>query len=67
MGDSINNGHIRRMDNKIVRTTLVQTALRAVKHNEYLRNFYLKLKNKKENGEAIIVVARKMLEIITRH
>ncbi|MDR2066823.1 MAG: hypothetical protein LBP57_03175 [Endomicrobium sp.] len=53
------------MDNKIVRTTLVQAALRAVKYNEYLRNFYLKLKNKKGSGKTIIVVARKKLEIIT--
>ncbi|MDR1522834.1 MAG: hypothetical protein LBS29_02610 [Endomicrobium sp.] len=67
MGDSISNGHITRMDNKIFRTTLGQVALTTVKYNQYLRNFYLKLKNKKENGKAIIAIARKMLEIITRH
>jgi hypothetical protein len=54
------------MGNKILRTTLVQVSLIAIKYNEYLRSFYLKLKNKKGSGKAIIATARKMLEIIYR-
>jgi transposase len=65
-GGKESNGHITRMGNKILRTTLVKAALIAIKYNEYLRSFYLKLKNKKGSGKAIIAVARKMLEIIYR-
>jgi len=64
--DKEKTGHITRMGNKIVRTTLVQVTLIAIKYNEYLRRFYLKLKAKKCTGKAIIATARKMLEIIYR-
>jgi transposase len=64
--DKESNRHITRMGNKILRTTLVQVTLIAIKYNEYLRKFYLKLKAKKCTGKAIIATARKMLEIIYR-
>ncbi|MCL2335541.1 MAG: IS110 family transposase [Endomicrobia bacterium] len=59
-------GHITRMGNKILRTTLVQVTLIAIKYNDYLRRFYLRLKEKKCSGKAIIATARKMLDIIYR-
>ena len=43
---------------------MVQVALIAIRYNEYLRSFYLRLKEKKGSGKAIIATARKMLEII---
>ena len=63
-GDKKSSGHITRMGNKIVRTTLVQVALIAIKYNEHIRSFYYRLKGKKGSGKAIIATARKMLEII---
>jgi transposase len=65
-GDTVSSGHITRMGNKILRTTLVQVTLIAIRYNEYLKSFYLRLKNKKGSGKAIIATARKMLEIIYR-
>ena len=65
-GDTVSHGHITRRGNKILRTTLVQVALIAIKYNSYLRKFYDKLKAKKGSGRAIIATARKMLEIIYR-
>jgi hypothetical protein len=50
----------------LLRTTLVQASLIAIRYNEHLRNFYLRLKQKKGSGKAIIATARKMLEIIYR-
>jgi len=64
--DKEKTGHITRNGNKIVRTALVQVALIAIRYNEYLRKFYLKLKAKKCSGKAIIATARKMLDIIYR-
>jgi transposase len=46
-GDKKSSGHITLMGNKIVRTTLVQVALTAVKYKEHLRSFYYRLKVKK--------------------
>lgn len=60
------SGRITKMGNKIARTSLVQCALIAIKYNDYLRNFYLKLKAKKGSGKAIIATARKLLSIIYR-
>jgi transposase len=62
--DKESKGHITKKGNKILRTTLVQVALVAIRYSEYLKRFYLRLKVKKGSGKAIIAVARKMLEII---
>lgn len=62
--DVIRHGRITKRGDKILRTTLVQVALVAIRYNFYLRNFYLRLKQKKGSGKAIIATARKMLGII---
>lgn len=62
--ESIRHGHITKRGDKILRTTLVQVALIAIRYNSYLRNFYNRLKQKKGSGKAIIATARKMLSII---
>ena len=59
-------GRITKMGNKIARTALVQSTLIAIKYNDYLRSFYLRLKDKKGSGKAIIATARKFLGIIYR-
>lgn len=59
-------GRITKMGNKIARTALVQSTLVAIRYNNYLRNFYLRLKTKKGSGKAIIATARKLLGIIYR-
>jgi len=62
--ETVHHGHITKRGNKILRTTIVQTTLIAIKYNSYLKNFYLRLKQKKGSGKAIIATSRKMLEII---
>ena len=53
-----------RKGNKLLRTILVQCGLVAIRYNEKLKQFYLKIKNKKGHGKAIVAVARKLLVII---
>jgi transposase len=62
--DTVSHGHITRRGNKVLRTTLVQVALIAIKYSSYMRKFYDRLKAKKGSGKAIIATARKMLEVI---
>lgn len=62
--ETIRHGRITKRGDKILRTTLVQVALIAIKYNPYLKTFYLRLKQKKGSGKAIIATARKMLSII---
>lgn len=59
-------GRITKMGNKIARTALVQSTLIAIKYNDYLRSFYIRLKSKKGSGKAIIATARKLLGIVYR-
>lgn len=59
-------GRITKMGNKIGRTALVQSTLIAIKYNDYLRNFYFRLKSKKGSGKAIIATSRKLLSIVYR-
>lgn len=63
---TIRHGHITKRGDKILRTTIVQVTLIAIKYNEYLRKFYLRLKKAKGSGKAIIATARKMVDIIYR-
>lgn len=63
-GDTVHYGRITKMGNKIGRTTVVQSTLIAIRYNDYLRNFYLRLKAKKGSGKAIIATARKYLAIV---
>lgn len=60
------HGRITKMGNKIARTASVQSALIALRYNEYLRKFYQRLKGKQGSGKAIIATARKLLVIIYR-
>lgn len=62
--ETIRYGKITKQGDKILRTTLVQVALVAIRYNTYLRNFYIRLKQKKGSGKAIIATARKILSII---
>lgn len=62
--ETIRHGRITKRGDKILRTTLVQVALIAIKYNRYLRSFYDRIKHKKGSGKAIIATARKMLSII---
>lgn len=62
--ETVHHGKITRHGNKLARTTLVQCAMIAIKYSGYLKEFYLKLRNKKGHGKAIIACARKLLNII---
>lgn len=67
VGDSnetIRHGRITKRGNKLGRSTLVQCTLVAVRYSTYLKSFYLRLKEKKGAGKAIIATARKLLGII---
>jgi transposase len=57
-------GSITKKGNKEGRTALVQCTLVAIKYNFILRAFYLKIKNKKGSGKAIIATSRKLLGLI---
>ena len=63
-GETVHYGRITKMGNSIGRTTLVQSTLVAIRYNDYLKNFYLRLKAKKGSGKAIVATARKYLIII---
>jgi len=57
-------GRITKRGSRMVRATLVQCTLSAINHNQILKQFYFKLKERKGSGKAIIAAARKMLELI---
>jgi len=63
---TIRHGSITKRGDKILRTTIVQVTLIAIKYNNYLKSFYLRLKKAKGSGKAIIATARKMVDIIYR-
>lgn len=63
-GDRVCHGRITKQGSKLGRTTLVQCTLVAIKYSPYLRRFYLRLKQKKGSGKAIIATSRKLLGII---
>lgn len=62
--DTVHHGRITKKGSKLGRTTLVQCTLVAIRYSPYLRNFYLRLKQKKGSGKAIIATSRKLLGII---
>lgn len=64
--ETIRQGRITKMGNKIARTALVQSTLIAIKYNDYLRSFYIRLKAKKGSGKAIIATSRKLLGTVYR-
>lgn len=64
--ETFHYGRITKMGNKAARTALVQAAFTAIRYNDYLRAFYLRLKAKKGTGKAIVATARKLLTIVHR-
>jgi len=57
-------GRITKRGNKLVRTTLVQCTLIAIRYSGYLNGFYRRIKDRRGAGKAIIATARKLLKII---
>lgn len=62
--ERVKTGKITKRGSKTGRTTLVQCTLAAIRYNEYLRNYYERIKAKSGHGKAKIAVARKYLGII---
>jgi transposase len=62
--DHVSQGRITKQGSKLGRTTLVQCTLIAIRYSPYLKKFYLRLKQKKGSGKAIIATSRKLLGII---
>ena len=58
------HGRITKQGNKLVRTTLVQCTLSAIRYSGYLSAFYRRIKERRGSGKAIIATARKLLTII---
>ena len=57
-------GRITKRGNRLVRTTLVQCTLVAIRYSGYLNAFYRRIKERRGAGKAIIATARKLLTII---
>lgn len=62
--DTDNRGRISKRGNKLMRTTLVQCTLIAIRYSGYLNSFYRRVKERRGAGKAIIATARKLLTII---
>jgi hypothetical protein len=59
-----NRGRITKRGNRLLRSTLVQCTLVAVRYSPYLKSFYNRIKDRRGTGKAIIATARKLLTII---
>jgi len=57
-------GRITKRGDKLMRTTLVQCTLIAIRYSGHLNAFYRHLKERRGFGKAIIATARKLLTII---
>lgn len=57
-------GHITKQGSRMLRWILIQCANIAIRHDEYLRNFYLRIKKRRGHNIAIVATARKMLVCI---
>ncbi len=58
------HGRITKRGNKLMRTTLVQCTLIAIRYSGYLNSHYRRIKERRGAGKAIIATARKLLKII---
>ena len=58
------SGRITKRGNKLMRTTLVQCTLSAIRYSGYLNAYYCRIKDRRGAGKAIIATARKLLAII---
>lgn len=59
-----NRGRITKQGNKLMRTTLVQCTLIALRYSGYLNAYYRRIKERRGTGKAIIATSRKFLGII---
>ncbi|MDD4937128.1 MAG: IS110 family transposase [Acidiphilium sp.] len=59
-----NRGRITKRGNKLMRTTLVQCTLIAIRYSGYLNAYYRRIRERRGSGKAIIATARKFLGII---
>ena len=57
-------GHITKQGSRMLRWILIQCANIAIRHDEYLRSFYLRIKRRRGHNIAIVATARKMLVCI---
>ncbi|WP_456467959.1 IS110 family RNA-guided transposase [Archaeoglobus sp.] len=57
-------GHITKQGSRMLRWILIQCANVAIRHDEYFRNFYLRIKRRRGHNIAIVATARKMLVCI---
>lgn len=62
--DTDSRGRITKRGNRLMRTTLVQCTLTAVRYSGYLNAFYRRIKERRGAGKAIIATARKLLAIV---
>jgi len=57
-------GHITKQGSRMLRWILIQCANVAIRHDDYLRSFYLRIKRRRGHNIAIVATARKMLVCI---
>ncbi|MFH1561199.1 MAG: IS110 family transposase [Patescibacteria group bacterium] len=60
-GGKTRKGRITKLGNPIVRWALVQAAYRAIRKDPYLKDFYQRIAQRRDNKKAIVAVARKLL------
>jgi transposase len=65
-GDHAYHGHITRQGSPWLRWALVQIAIRAVRGDSALENFYLRVRKRSSAKIARVAVARKLAEISWR-
>lgn len=63
-GQQCYHGRITKQGNKYIRWALVESAQVAIRHDEHLRRWYLKLSRKRGKTKAIVACARKLLVAI---
>lgn len=62
--DTDHRGRITKRGNRLMRTTLVQCTLTAIRYSGYLNAFYRRIRERRGSGKAIIATARKLLTIV---
>lgn len=62
--ETVHHGRITKRGNKLMRTTLVQCTLIAIRYSGYLNSYYQRIRERRGAGKAIIATARKLLSII---
>lgn len=62
--ETVNHGRITKRGDSLVRKSLLQCALIAIKYNQKLFGFYDKVKTRRGFAKAIVATARKLLTIV---